>query len=215
MSWKIWVEPQKGTVSSFLWVVLHLCCHLSVSMSVCLTCADPGIFARGGPGQPYKKALTTFFFFFSPQLILQKSNGQFQRNLSFFKVPEGVQHFPGGSNFFQGGSNCLFSIETHITCDFPGGVQTPSPPLDPHLAWDVICLCRRLLLLSIDLWGFSPVYPFKPPAHTYTNKPPDTIEPLTVASYHDCSYKNTLLSHREPVFPWLMVRCFPLRTLPT
>ena len=35
-------------------------------------------------------------FFFRPQLIFQKSNGQFQRNLSFFKVPEGVQHFPGG-----------------------------------------------------------------------------------------------------------------------
>ena len=50
--------------------------------------------------------------------ILQKSNGQFQRNLSFFKVPEGVQLFPGGGG---GGSNCLFPIETHITCDFPGG----------------------------------------------------------------------------------------------
>ena len=40
-----------------------------------------------------KKALTTllfFFLFFSPQPILQKSNGQFQRNLSFFKVPEVV-----------------------------------------------------------------------------------------------------------------------------
>ena len=48
----------------------------------------------GGPGQSDKKALTTFFF--SPQLILQKSNGQFQRNLSFFKVPEGVKLFPGG-----------------------------------------------------------------------------------------------------------------------
>ena len=59
----------------------------------------------GGPGQSDKKALTFFFlfFFFSPQLILQKSNGQFKRNLSVFKVPEGVQHFPGGSNFFQGG----------------------------------------------------------------------------------------------------------------
>ena len=63
-----------------------------------------------------KKALTFFFFFFfffSPQLILQKS---------FFKVPEGVQHFPGR------GSNSLFPIETHITCDFPGGVRTPCPP---------------------------------------------------------------------------------------
>ena len=60
---------------------------------------DPGIFIRGVQVSLTKKALTTFFFlllFFSPQLILQKSNGQFQRNLSFFKVPEGVQHFPGG-----------------------------------------------------------------------------------------------------------------------
>ena len=64
----------------------------------------------GGPGQSDKKSsdnvfffLFFFFVFFSPQLILQKSNGQFQRNPSFFKVPEGVRYFPGGSNFFQGG----------------------------------------------------------------------------------------------------------------
>ena len=70
-------------------------------------CADPEIFGRGGggggPGQSDKKSSDNVFFFFSPQLILQKSNGQFQRHLSFFKVPEGVQHFPRGSNFFQGG----------------------------------------------------------------------------------------------------------------
>ena len=67
-------------------------------------------FRQGGGGggvqvRLTKKALTTFFFFFSPQLILQKSNAQFQINLSFFKVPEGVQLFPGGgggSNYFQG-----------------------------------------------------------------------------------------------------------------
>ena len=48
-------------------------------------------------------------FFFSPQLILQKSNGFFQRKPSFFKVPEGVQHFPGGrgSNFFRGGGGLI------------------------------------------------------------------------------------------------------------
>ena len=47
----------------------------------------------GGPGQSDKKKAMTFFFFaffLSPQLILQKSNGQFQSNLSFFKVTEGV-----------------------------------------------------------------------------------------------------------------------------
>ena len=80
------------------------------------------------PGQSDKKSTDNVFF--SPQLILQKSNGQFQRNRSFFKVPEGVQHFQGGSNFVQGGggSNCLFPIETHITCDFPGGSGPPAPP---------------------------------------------------------------------------------------
>ena len=89
-----------------------------------------------------KKALTVFFwFFFSPQLILQKSNGQFQRILSFFKVPEGVQHFPGGVQHFPGGSNCLFLIETHITCDFPGGSGPPVPPLDSHLGITVLCPC--------------------------------------------------------------------------
>ena len=89
-------------------------------------------FSSGGVQVSLTKKAQTFYF---SQLILQKSNGQFQRNLLFFKVPEGVQHFPGGSNFFQvgggggGGSNCLFPIETHITCDFPGGgVRTPVLP---------------------------------------------------------------------------------------
>ena len=75
-------------------------------------CVDPGIFVMGGPGQSDKKSSDKVFFF-SPQLILQKSNGQFCRNLSFLKVPERVQHFPGGGggggggNFFQGGVQLL------------------------------------------------------------------------------------------------------------
>ena len=52
----------------------------------------------GGPGLSDKKSSDNVFF--SPQLIMVM---QFQRNLSFFKVPEGVQQFPGGSNFFPGG----------------------------------------------------------------------------------------------------------------
>ena len=97
------------------------------------SCADPGNFVMGVQVSLTKKALTTFFFFFSSlvlSLFLRKSNGQFQRNLSFFKVSEGVQHFPGGGGGGGGPtfSNCLFPIETHITCDFPGGVRTPCPP---------------------------------------------------------------------------------------
>ena len=69
----------------------------------------------GGPGQSdKKKALTNFFF--SPQLILQKSNGQFQRNISFFKVLEGVQHFSGRVQLFPGG----------------GGVQLLIPYRNPY-----------------------------------------------------------------------------------
>ena len=56
------------------------------------------IYVRGFQVSLTKKSSDIFFFFFfSPQLILKKSNGQFKRNLSFFKVPEGVQLFPGGS----------------------------------------------------------------------------------------------------------------------
>ena len=61
-------------------------------------------FSSGGGGVQVsliKKSSDNLFF--SPQLILQKSNGQFQRNLSFFKVPEGVQHFSGGVQLFPGG----------------------------------------------------------------------------------------------------------------
>ena len=106
----------------------------------------------GGGGQVSlkKKVLTTFLFcFFSTQLILQKSNGQFKKNLSFFEVPEGVQLFPGRG----GGSNCLFPIETHISCDFPaGGGGDPCPPI-----WIRICftfyieLCTKYVVVGVNL----------------------------------------------------------------
>ena len=93
----------------------------------------------GPPGQSDKKSsdIVVFFFcFFSPQLILQKSNGQLKKKqLSFCKVSEGVVgptfSRGGGSNFFQGGGgggpSAYSLIETHITCDFPGGGGPPVP----------------------------------------------------------------------------------------
>ena len=44
---------------------------------------------------------------------------RFERGSNIF---QGVQLIPG-----EGGSNCLFPIETHITCDFPGGSGPPVP----------------------------------------------------------------------------------------
>ena len=89
----------------------------------------------GGPGQSDKKALTTFFFFFF--FFFFQSSAYFtevkwliSKKTIIFQGSRGGPTFSrGGSNFFQGGgwSNCLFPIETHITCDFPGGPDPLSP----------------------------------------------------------------------------------------
>ena len=55
-----------------------------------------------------------------------------------FKENYHFSRFQGGPTFSGGrggGSNCLFPIETHIACDFPGGggPDPLSPPLDPHM----------------------------------------------------------------------------------
>ena len=60
--------------------------------------------------------------------------------LYFTKDPEGVHYFPGGDvKLFpgEGGGSNAYSFETHVrTCYFPGGgggIQTPYPPLEPHM----------------------------------------------------------------------------------
>ena len=59
--------------------------------------------------------------------------------LYFTKDPEGVHYFPGGCPICsRGGPNANF-YRTHIhTYDFPGGVRTPYPPLDPHMGNAII-----------------------------------------------------------------------------
>ena len=103
------------------------------------TCADPGIFVRGGglgqSGQSDKKALTTFFFFFFLVLSLfyRRQMVNFKENYHFKGSRGGPTFSRGGTGAtFSRGSNCLFPIETHIICDFPGGGGGPDP-LPPPL----------------------------------------------------------------------------------
>ena len=98
-----------------------------------ITCADPGIFVRGGggggPGQADQKSSDKVFFFFVLSLFYRSQMVNFKEIYHFSR-------FQRGSNIFQGGggptfSGCLFPIETHKICDFPGGVRTPCPPAPP------------------------------------------------------------------------------------
>ena len=83
-------------------------------------------FRQGGPGQSdKKKALTTFLFlvlslFYRSQMVNFKEIYHFSRFQRGSTYSRGVQLFPGRSN-------CLFPIETHITCDFSGGGRSGTP----------------------------------------------------------------------------------------
>ena len=83
-----------------------------------------------------------FCFFLVLSLFYSFTEGVqwlFQRKLLFLMVSEGVQLFQGGRATFSmegggGGVQWVISIETHITCDFPGGGGGPHiPPPDPHM----------------------------------------------------------------------------------
>ena len=66
---------------------------------------------------------------------------QYLQNCLLFWGSNIFQGGGGGGQLFPGGFNCLSPIETHITCDFPGGggLRTPCPFLwKPHLIWSLI-----------------------------------------------------------------------------
>ena len=103
------------------------------------TCADPGIFVRGGggPGQSNKKSSDNVFFcffFLVLSLFYRSQMVNFKEIYHFSRFQRGSNIFQGGGGagptFSRGGSNCLFPIEAHITCEFSrrGGVRTPCPP---------------------------------------------------------------------------------------
>ena len=101
-------------------------------------------FRPGGPGQSDKKKADNFFFlfFFSSSAYFTEVKWLISKKTIIFQGSRGGPTFSrgggGGSNFFQGGggggTNCLFPIETHITCDIPGGLRTPVPRSGSALA---------------------------------------------------------------------------------
>ena len=99
----------------------------------------------GGPGQSdRKKSSDVFCFFFAFFLVLslfyRSQMVKFKAIYHFSRFQRGSNIFQGGPTFSRGGggSNCLFPIETHKTCDFPGGYGPPAPPLDPHLWFPIV-----------------------------------------------------------------------------
>ena len=95
----------------------------------------PGIFVRGGgggPGPSDKKNSDNTFFFSPLSLFYRSQMINFIEIYHFSRFQRGSNIFQGGPTFSRGGGggggNCLFPIETHITCDFPGGSGPPVPP---------------------------------------------------------------------------------------
>ena len=93
-------------------------CHKRSIIKDADTCADPLIFAVGrGNFQVHLTYKNSDAFFFSPQLILKSRMVTFKENY----------HFPRFQGDWGGGLRGLLIpyMETHITCDFPGGPPDP------------------------------------------------------------------------------------------
>ena len=87
--------------------------------------ADPGIFVRGVQVNQTKKSSDNVIFFQSTAYFAEV-NWLISKKTIIFQGSRGGPTFSrgggGGLTFARGaGSNCLFPIETHITCDFSGG----------------------------------------------------------------------------------------------
>ena len=94
------------------------------------------IFSGGSTPDGQKTVWTAFF---SPQLILQLTEGvnwfYYRENYTFQKIQRGSNIFQGGQTFSRGGGvQMLISIITNIACDFPGGggPDTLSPSGSAH-----------------------------------------------------------------------------------
>ena len=94
----------------------------------------------------------------------------FIENYNFPRFQRGFNIFSrGGIQFFLGESNCLFLIDSHITCVFPGGGggpgPLPPPPKDQRMQYldqlDDVTKVRyekKLSILNPPLWVALNVY---------------------------------------------------------
>ena len=69
-----------------------------------MSCADPGIFVRGGPGQSDKKSYDNVLVFFVLFLVLSLF---YRSQMVNFKEIYDFSRFQRGSNFFQEGVQLL------------------------------------------------------------------------------------------------------------
>ena len=118
-------------------------------------------FPQGGPGgggggggggvqvRLTKKSFDNVFFFLVLSLFYRIQMVNFKEIYHFSRFQRGSNISREGVQLFQGGSNCLFPIETHITCDFPGGVRSrspvPAPPPPSGSALDILSLSEPIL----------------------------------------------------------------------
>ena len=89
-------------------------------------------FCQGGPGLAARKQPGQHFLSLAYFTVSEGVNGFIAEKTILSQGSRGGQHFPkgGGPIFSSGGVQMLISIETHITCDIPGGVVglDPLPP---------------------------------------------------------------------------------------
>ena len=74
-----------------------------------------------------KKSSDNVFLFLVLSLFLEVK-WSISKKYIIFQGSRGGPTFSRGVQLFSGGSNCLFPIEIHITCDFQGGGSGPPVP---------------------------------------------------------------------------------------
>ena len=109
----------------------------------------------------YSSFLVVLHLFYRMPMVYFKENynfPRFQRGSNIFPRG-GVQLFlGGGGGGGGGGSNCLFPIESHITCVFPGGSGPLGPPLDQCMQYFAVKKVNYEKKLSILTPPPSPGY---------------------------------------------------------